>query len=394
MNGTRQIMMWEIMRNLRNKQFLLGLILTPLIIVVFAGIPLLIEKLEKPEIDTYVVFDELGLLGTLVQLTESSNIEVKGYDGEDLAGYAEEIKAKGYFTLTESFIETGSVTVHMEKPQGIEKLQALLTALLQNTRIQQSGIDPNLIQRLSAPCQVIPAYPNGDAAKQARNMLVSMVLTILVVILILATGGMLLYSALQEKRDRMAEVVLSSISPLELMQGKILGNFVLGVIQFGLWLLLGVGVAKFGFHFPVEEYIVWQQLPVLLVFGLLGYLLYASLFVGLGATMEDVQSAGSLQGLAFALPSIGAIFIGPVIQNPDGMIATIVSLFPFTSPWIVMMRSGLTVVPLWELLLSAGILLITTVLVMFAAAKIFRVGMLMYGKTATPKEIWKWFRYE
>ncbi|MGI6166195.1 MAG: hypothetical protein ACOYEN_09530, partial [Limnochordia bacterium] len=135
MNGTRQIMMWEIMRNLRNKQFLLGLILTPLIIVVFAGIPLLIEKLEKPEIDTYVVFDELGLLGTLVQLTESSNIEVKGYDGEDLAGYAEEIKAKGYFTLTESFIETGSVTVHMEKPQGIEKLQALLTALLQNTRI-------------------------------------------------------------------------------------------------------------------------------------------------------------------------------------------------------------------------------------------------------------------
>ncbi|MGI6165860.1 MAG: ABC transporter permease, partial [Limnochordia bacterium] len=177
-------------------------------------------------------------------------------------------------------------------------------------------------------------------------------------------------------------------------QGKILGNFVLGVIQFGLWLLLGVGVAKFGFHFPVEEYIVWQQLPVLLVFGLLGYLLYASLFVGLGATMEDVQSAGSLQGLAFALPSIGAIFIGPVIQNPDGMIATIVSLFPFTSPWIVMMRSGLTVVPLWELLLSAGILLITTVLVMFAAAKIFRVGMLMYGKTATPKEIWKWFRYE
>ncbi|MDD4518319.1 MAG: ABC transporter permease [Limnochordia bacterium] len=394
MNGTRQIMMWEIMRNLRNKQFLLGLILTPLIIVVFAGIPLLIEKLEKPEIDTYVVFDELGLLGTLVQLTESSNIEVKGYDGEDLAGYAEEIKAKGYFTLTESFIETGSVTVHMEKPQGIEKLQALLTALLQNTRIQQSAIDPNLIQRLSAPCQVIPAYPNGDAAKQARNMLVSMVLTILVVILILATGGMLLYSALQEKRDRMAEVVLSSISPLELMQGKILGNFVLGVIQFGLWLLLGVGVAKFGFHFPVEEYIVWQQLPVLLVFGLLGYLLYASLFVGLGATMEDVQSAGSLQGLAFALPSIGAIFIGPVIQNPDGMIATIVSLFPFTSPWIVMMRSGLTVVPLWELLLSAGILLITTVLVMFAAAKIFRVGMLMYGKTATPKEIWKWFRYE
>ncbi|HHV44623.1 MAG TPA: ABC transporter permease [Firmicutes bacterium] len=394
MNATRQIMMWEIMRNLRNKQFLIGMFLTPLIIVGFSGLPILVQKFDRPSIDLYVVRDEVGVFPALVALAEGSNVELELYMGEDLASYAQEQKAKGYFVLDDTFVETGQVQVHVEKAQSLDPLPRLLTDLLQSVRIQQAGIDPVLVQYLTASCQVIPVLPAGKETEQLRSIVTSIALTMVMFVLILLTGGMLFYSALQEKRDRMSEVVLSSISPIDLMQGKILGNFILGVIQFAFWLILAVAVLRFGFDIPVEEYISWRQLPVLMVFGLLGYLLYGAMFVGLGATLEDVQSAGNTQGIAFMLPMLGFVFIGPIIANPDGPIATIVSLVPITSPWMVMMRSGLTVIPPWELVLSAVLLLITTILVVYASAKIFRVGMLMYGKTATPREIWKWIRYE
>ena len=123
-------------------------------------------------------------------------------------------------------------------------------------------------------------------------------------------------------------------------------------------------------------------------------LLYSALFVGLGATMEDVRSAGNAQGLVVMLPMLAFLFIGPVFNNPDGSMAVFASIFPLTSSTIMMLRSGLTVVPLWQLLTSGALLLVTSYAAMRAAAKIFRVGMLMYGKSATPKEILRWLRYK
>jgi len=204
---------------------------------------------------------------------------------------------------------------------------------------------------------------------------------------------MLMQSAVQEKRDRMAEVVLSSISPRELMQGKIVGHFLLGLIQLGFWLALGLPFAVRFLEFPILEALRAVNLPVILAFGLGGYLLFSALFVGLGATMEDLQSAGNAQSIVIMLPMLAFLFLGPVISNPNGSIAVFASLFPLTSSAIMMLRSGFTAVPLWQQLLSAALLLITAFITMRASAKIFRVGMLMYGKNATPKEVWKWLRY-
>jgi len=192
----------------------------------------------------------------------------------------------------------------------------------------------------------------------------------------------------------MAEVVLSSIRPGELMQGKILGQFLLGLIQLGFWLALGLPIVVYFLEFPIIEALRAVNLPVILCFGLGGYLLFSALFVGLGATMEDLQSAGNAQGLVIMLPMLAFLFIGPVFTNPDGSIAVFASLFPFTSSAVMMLRSGLTAVPLWQMLVSGALLLITAYITMRAAAKIFRVGMLMYGKNATPKEVLRWLRYK
>ena len=192
----------------------------------------------------------------------------------------------------------------------------------------------------------------------------------------------------------MAEVVLSSIPPSTLMQGKIIGHFLLGLIQLGFWLALGLPIALYFLDFSLVEALQAANLPVILFFGLGGYLLFSALFVGLGATMEDLQSAGNSQGMVIMLPMLAFLFIGPVVSNPDGSIAVFASIFPFTSSAIMMMRSGLTAVPLWQMLTSAALLLVTALATMRLAAKIFRVGMLMYGKNATPKEIMRWLRYK
>ena len=136
------------------------------------------------------------------------------------------------------------------------------------------------------------------------------------------------------------------------------------------------------------------DVPVILFFGLGGYLLYSALFVGLGATMEDLQSASNSQSLVIMLPALSFLFLGPVISNPDGTIAVFASIFPFTSPAIMMLRSGLTVVPLRQTLGSAALLLLTAWVIILLASKIFRIGMLMYGKNASFKEVVKWIHYK
>jgi ABC-2 type transport system permease protein len=118
------------------------------------------------------------------------------------------------------------------------------------------------------------------------------------------------------------------------------------------------------------------------------------MFVGLGATMDDMQSAGNSQGLVIMLPAMSFLFIAPVVQNPNGVVSRFASLFPFTSWVILTIRDALSPVPFGEIALSAAILIATTAVMIKVAAKIFRIGMLMYGKNATPREIWKWLRYK
>ncbi|REJ33160.1 MAG: hypothetical protein DIU83_06970 [Bacillota bacterium] len=129
------------------------------------------------------------------------------------------------------------------------------------------------------------------------------------------------------------------------------------------------------------------------LFTLLGYLFYAAVFVGVGATLEDIQSASNTQGLVFMLPMVSFLFIPPVTSNPDGFIAKVGTFFPPSSPLITMIRIGMEAAAAWEAAVAAVIMLVSTWLVVKAASRLFRTGMLMYGKNATWKEMWRWIRY-
>jgi len=395
-SNTWKIAKWEVLRNLTNKQFIIGLLLTPLIMVAFIAFPLLLNHFNKPEQVVYQVVDYAQVMPLLQEAVPEHIVLEAAAQREAALAAVQAGEADGYLMLSQEFLLTGYAELHYDKisQSAFEKLNAALTRVLQQKRLELSQLSPAQLQFLTAPAALETIAVNEVKALDSNEIIVSAVAVLLIYILIFTSGSMLMLSALQERRDRMAEVILSSVRAVDLMQGKIIGHFLLGVIQLAFWITLALPAVVILTDFPLWEAISASNMPLIIFFGLLGYLLTAAMFVGLGATMEDMQSAGNSQGLVIMLPTLSFIFIAPVVQNPNGVVAKFASYFPFTSWVILTVRDAIAPVSLGEIAVSSAILILTTVIVIRIAAKVFRVGMLMYGKNATPREIWKWLRYK
>ena len=208
---------------------------------------------------------------------------------------------------------------------------------------------------------------------------------------VLLTGMLIFQSASKEKKEKVAEMILSSMDPHELMQGKIIGYFALGVTQVFIWLFCALPLVVWKFGLGSLKYLFVPKTFVLVFIALLGYFLFAALLVGLGATVEDVTTSSNFQGMIMMLPFSFSLFILPVLENPNGVVATIGSYLPFTASGTLIFRLSLLEVWPWsEIIVSIGLLLLTSWVCMKMTGKIFKVGILMYGKNASPREIWKW----
>lgn len=407
MKGIGRVIAWEVGRHLRNKQFLIGIFLMPVIFVAIGAIPRLIEYLDTPRREVYGIVDHIDALPIIEAQLEGTQVQVvSGADAQTLAQAVADGELDGYFVVDPSFIATGEIRVVADRPSRVNHplLAQALSAVLRQYRLAEAEIGWEQLAYVTAPARVeavsLSAVSptagedagNAEGAQQLAHMVMAIAFAGALLILIISSGSMLLQSALQEKRDRMIEVVLSSIGPETLMFGKIIGQFILGVIQLGVWAAVGLPIAYFVFDVPIGDFIDIGLLPTFLFFTLLGYLFFAAIFVGIGATMEDIQSAGNAQGMVFMLPVLPFVVVGPITSNPDGLIARVTTLLPITSPTVAIFRMGFTDVPTWELLTSGALLLVSTFVVVKLAAKLFRVGMLMYGKTASIAEMVKWLR--
>ncbi|HBI05439.1 MAG TPA: ABC transporter permease, partial [Paenibacillaceae bacterium] len=224
----------------------------------------------------------------------------------------------------------------------------------------------------------------GDAGKDMMKSIVPGAFAGIILLSIIFSGMYIFTSASQEKKDKVAEIILSSVTPGELMQGKIIGYFMLGMVQAVVFLGFGIPIATWKFDIPVFEYLFVPELILYVALAILGYLLYAALFVGVGATMSDMTTAGNFQGMVMMLPFLPFVFIGPVIADPGGLFAQIGTYIPFSAPGVLLLR--LTMLEEWpwiEILIALALLLVSVWLFMKLAGKIFKVGILMYGKNAT-----------
>src|SRR5699024_10907881 len=157
----------------------------------------------------------------------------------------------------------------------------------------------------------------------------------------------------QERKDKMAEIILSSLTPAELMQGKIFGYFILGLIQVFVWISLSLPFILWKFDVSILSYLFTFDTIVFLLFAILCYLFFAASFVGLGATIEDISASGSFQGMVLMLPFVPVMFISSLLQDPNSTVVKAISYIPFTTPFVMIFRLTLMKNWIWcEIVLS------------------------------------------
>lgn len=391
-----KITSWEVMRNLRNKQFIAGIFLTPILILIFGGLPNFIQRFDTPvERSFYYQNQSEVQLDWSEDILENISLIQHQNSQEDLQVEAEAAGADGYFIIDQEFFETGNINLNLFSLTATDHgdLNNLLTEELQNYKMATHDLSEEVIQEVTMPANLQVLSLEEDETAMGSRVITAVIFGGGLFFLLITSGSMLLQSALQEKKEKMSEIILSSITSEQLMAGKIIGHFILGMIQIGVWFGVGIPLADYFFDLPLLDAFFNPALPLIAIFALLGYLVFAALFVGIGATMEDLQSATNAQSMIFMLPVLPLLVIGTVFNNPGGMLSRIVTYFPLTAPVISIVRIAIGEITNLEIAITLAILLVTTILFTLAAAKIFRIGMLMYGKSASFKEMIRWLRY-
>ena len=265
------------------------------------------------------------------------------------------------------------------------------------------------------------------ASSSALLMGISYILTFIIYISIAMFGGLVMRSVIEEKANRIVEVIISSVKPFQLMMGKIIGVASVGLLQFIIWIVLAIGIIVAAQSFlggsDAAEMMAQQAaaqeavpefakvaaspdifsligninfLPIIvsfLFFFLFGYLLYASLFAAIGSAVENEADTQQLV-MPVTIPLIvGFLLMMHTFQYPNSSLSFWASMIPFTSPMVMVTRVPFGV-PLWEIVLSLSILFLTFLAIVWFSAKIYRVGILMYGKKPSLKDMWKWMRYK
>lgn len=409
MRNSLKVAKWEIKRNLKNKTFLISLFVTPLLIVLFGFLGTLFGD-DHSEDATVYVNDELGLFTSMEAIVEQAelDLELKSTDvtEADVEAELEDSENTAYMFVNETALTEGIIPVYASDDFSNEGQLQLLTQPVKGLQLQELGLTQEqmaaIAQNIIIEVQSLDDLQDNGASEEEllagedpiMQRVVPGIFAGILLLSIIFTGMMIFQSASQEKKDKIAEIILSSVTPNELMQGKIIGYFVLSMIQAFVILAFALGFALYKLDdIPIMEYLLQPELLLFLLIAVLGYLLFASLYVGLGATMSDVSTAGNFQSMIMMIPFISFFFIGPVLSDPTGTIAKVLTYVPFTSPIILLAR--LIRLDEWswmEIGISLAILVVTIWIMMRLAGKIFKVGMLMYGKNATPGEIIKWLR--
>jgi len=437
MNKLILIIQREFLAKVRNKTFIIMTFLSPILMI---GMIALVALLTKNSIDkksSVAYVDESGLFDK-ADFSNSKTITFENLTevGLDKAKIiAQESSHEGLLYIPENKnidqVAAGIQFFSEESPSmiTISSLESILDKKLENEKMKKLEID--LIKLQEARVDTDIKLSNFDGIKSSKlingiKIGIGMGAGYLIMMFILIYGAMVMRSVIEEKTSRIVEVIISSVKPFQLMMGKILGTAAAGLTQFIVWgILMGVIFVGSSYFFGVdlssngvggqqmamdqmnqmaqsETQLVFTELMNLplvstfiyfILYFLLGYLLYSSLYAAIGAAVDNETDTQQFM-LPIMLPLMLGVYIGfaTVINDPHGTVATIFSMIPFTSPIVMLMRIPFGV-PWWQIMISLLLLVLTFIAVVWLAAKVYRVGILMYGKKINYKELMKWIRY-
>lgn len=431
MNKLLLIIKREFFSKVRNKTFIVMTFLSPLLAV---GLSLFIGYLMSMKSDqkTIAIHDQSGLFASEFKTDD----ETKYIDltSVNLQVLKDSIVAESYEGLlvipkidTSKSIEKSIQYISNDSPNTLflKKTETTISKKITSQNFEKLGLDTLTISKANAKVSISLSKANGQQSLKGLNEIkvgIGGAFGYLIMMFIIIYGNMVMRSVIEEKTSRIIEVIISSVKPFQLMMGKIIGTSLAGVLQFLIWAILGVS-AMFILSsvFGVESASSSQQsmqmakqqmggdfwvylneiknLPIatillcFMIYFIGGYFLYSSFYAAIGAAVDNETDSQQFL-LPIIMPLVLGVYIGfaSVLNDPHGTMATVFSMVPLTSPIVMMMRIPFGV-PWYEILISITILFATFFGVVWFASKIYRVGILMYGKKPTWGELIKWLRY-
>ncbi|MEP7294018.1 MAG: ABC transporter permease [Chloroflexota bacterium] len=390
MSKTWLIIKHEYLTNIKRRSFLFGAFGAPIISLVLMTVVfglIINNEADVERLGSIGTVDEAGVLTQQIDAPENFH----AYETEAAARADLDSDAIGaYFVLPPDYLDNGKVRVVSKTgvPDALDdQIDSYLRANL------SAGLSPELAERIKDPLDSsILALDTGRVLKEESLVGLFLVPVIFVIVFLFAsqtTSGYLMGSVVEEKTNRIVEILVTSVTPFQLLSGKIIGLGLLGLTQLVVWMIFGTIALKAGNNvsFLSGITIPTDLLIVCLIYFLLGYFLLSSVMAGLGVIAGSEQESRQYAGIFSIIMVIPIFLIVSFITDPNSAVVTFLTLFPLTSPVAVILRMGFGVVPTEQLIASMIILALTALFAAWASARIFRWGLLMYGKRPSPREL-------
>ena len=412
----------------RSKAFIISVILMPIVM----GGSIFLVRATKDTVDvkdrTFAYIDHSGVIGRAIEevakvtnaatdgpngrtgprfLPVAVNVEGRNLDDVKLE-LSQKVKKQELFAFVEFPAdivnpETKSQILYYSDTPSYNALpqwvRATTARIVEVMRFRNAGVDPVLVARLTKqiPIEQLGLVSRDSTgrveAKQVDRIRASMVpfaFLMLMYITVMSSAPQLLNSVMEEKMGRISEVLIASVTPFQLMMGKLLGSVAVSVLLAFIYIGGAIGVASYWGYAGVATA---GQLAWFGLFLLMAVVLFGSLFIAIGAACTDLKDSQNLVTPVMLLVMLPMMTIGPILRAPDGMFATVLSMMPTAAPFLMMLRISMQPgPPLWQVALSVLLMLGTVVLFAWAAGRIFRTGLLMQGKSASFAEMIRWVR--
>lgn len=418
----------EYLTRVTSRAYILTTLLAPLGFLALIIIPVAIALLTPDTERTVAVIDRTegaNIAERMIERQPEVYVSRPGLGEEDIRAQVSEGELEGYIVITEAMMQNEASPELIYGGSGgmgfITSVRRDLNNSIRDARLDRAEVsdDVRSIMQQSISLSTRVLTDQGEEEQDSSALfIVGLVLGFIMYMSMFLYGGIVMRGVIEEKTSRIVEVIVSSVRPFELLLGKVLGVGALAVTQFLFWGAAFLGISALStplFLFfagnaggaDSQESIAAAQAEIpftipdigvglilgFIVFFVLGYLIYSALFAAVGSALES-ETENQQLSLAVSLPIIIPImFIGPISSEPDSMLAVVMSLIPMFSPILMPVRFAIMSVPAWQIGLSVALMIATFIGLMWVSARIYRVGILMYGKSASFKELLKWLRY-
>lgn len=415
----------EYLTRVRTKAFIVSTVLAPLGLMILIIIPIILSSFDTEQTQKIGIVDETGsVYERLSELNPDRYTQPGPMPVDSLRSLVVAGELDGFIILTQAHIDGSQNPELFYTGTGglslVSEIRGDLRTVLRDERLDRAAVGDAVreILAMQTSLQTRVLTETGEEESDTLSLFfVGYIMFFIIYAAMFGYGAVIMRSVIEEKSNRIIEVITSSVKPFELLMGKVMGVGALGLTQFAIWSVTGAGImavaaplaalflggneapamdaqqaaaqADLPFSIPSIGAEVWI---VFVLFFLAGYLIYSAMYAAVGSAVDSESDANQLM-IPLMIPiMLPLLFIGNIASDPNSTFSVITSLVPFFSPMLMPMRVAMTPVPFWEVALALVLCVVTFVAIIWVSSRIYRVGILMYGKKASFAELFKWVR--